>query len=142
VDHKTAKKTDKPRMIFLSKKMQRRLSQLKRRSRSRYVFVNTRGEPWTENAIRQQVARIRTKSHLASDVCAYLIRHTYGTWALMRGVGAATVAALMGHTSTEMVVKVYSHLADQHAYMKDAAERATQRPVRPKPPGASRRLTA
>lgn len=137
--HKTAKKTGKPRVVFLSERMQRRLEQLRRRSHSRYVFVNSRGQPWTANAVRLQVARIRKRCGLAKDVCAYLVRHTFGTWAIMNGVDTASVAALMGHTSTEMVVKVYSHIAGQHSFMRDAAERACQRPARSKLPEAEQR---
>lgn len=130
-DHKTSKKTDKPRVIHLSDRMQRRIWKLRKRSTSRYVFTNSRGQPWTENAIRMRISKIRKRTGLANDVCAYTIRHTYGTWAIMNGVDPATLAELMGHSSTEMIVKVYCHLAEQSSHMQAAANLAQQCPVRP-----------
>ena len=131
--HKTAKKTRKPRVIYLSERMQRRLRQLKSRSGSRYVFVNSRGKPWTHYAIRSRVDRIVQRQGLAKDVCAYMVRHTFGTWGIMSGLETATVAELMGHSDTDMIVKVYCHLAEQSSHMQDAANRAGKFPSRPKP---------
>lgn len=131
--HKTAKKTGKPRIIYLSERMQRRLRQLKGRSESPYVFVNSRGQRWTQNAIRLQVDRIAGRQRLANDVCAYMVRHTFGTWGIMSGLDPATVAELMGHSDTDMIVKVYCHLAEQSSHMQVAANRAGKFPSRPRP---------
>ena len=97
--HKTAKKTGKERVIYLTERMKRRVEQLRERSSSPYVFVNSRGTPWTGNAIRLQVDRIKKRKSLAGDVCAYMIRHTFATWALIRGVDPATLAEILGHSS-------------------------------------------
>ena len=132
-NHKTAKKTGKPRIIRLSDRMRRRLRQLKQRSASPYVFTNTRGEPWTQNALRLQVDRIVKQQGLAKDVCVYMIRHTFATWSIMSGVDFATVSDLMGHGSTEMVIEVYGHLAEQSDHMRQAAEQAGKCPSRPRP---------
>ena len=131
--HKTGKKTGKPRIIRLSDRMQRRLSQLKSRSESRYVFVNSRGKPWTQYAIRSRVDRIVQREGLAKDVCVYMVRHTFGTWSIMNGLDTATVAELMGHNDTDMIVKVYGHLAEQSSHMQVAANRAGKCPSRPRP---------
>ena len=72
-------------------------------------------------------------------MCSYLVRHTYGTNAVLAGVDVATVAELMGHSSLEMVSQVYLHLADQVTHLQDAARRATQRPDRAKPPASGHR---
>ncbi len=131
--HKTAKKTGKPRVIRLSDRMQNRLRQLKQRSTSQYVFVNSRGEPWTQNALRLRVDRIVERQVLARDVCVYMIRHTFATWSIMSGMDLATVADLMGHGDTEMIIKVYGHLAEQSRYMQNAANQAGKCPSRSKP---------
>ena len=81
------------------------------------------------NALRLQVARLRKKLDLPDDVCLYLCRHGFGTRAIFNGVDGPTVAELMGHTSQEMISKVYVHLADQH--LKAAVERIS--PSRPLP---------
>jgi integrase len=135
-EHKTAKKTGKARIIRLSERMQRRLKQLKKRSRSPYVFVNSRGGQWTQNAVRLQVDRIIQRQGLAKDLCAYMVRHTFGTWSIMSGLDPATVAELMGHNDTDMIITVYCHLAEQSSHMKDAANRAGKCPSRPRPHAA------
>ncbi|MGA2033339.1 MAG: site-specific integrase [Thermoguttaceae bacterium] len=137
--HKTAKKVRKPRVIYLTERMQKRLNQLRKRSTSSYVFVNSRNEPWTANAVRLQVDRIKKRCGVADDVCVYLVRHTYATWALVRGVDPASLAEILGHADTNMIMEVYLHLADQKVYMSDVAERAARRPGRPKPPANGKR---
>lgn len=135
-NHKTRKKTKKPRVIRLTKRMRRRIEQLRARSKSKYVFVNSLGEPWTGNAIRLAVDRIKKRQGLADDVCVYMIRHTYATWALVRGVPAATLAEILGHRNADMIMRVYSHLAEQDDHMEAAVEQAAGRLVSPTPSGA------
>jgi integrase len=130
--HKTAHATGKPRVIFLTKPMQKLMRVLRATSSSDYVFLNARKKPWTVNAIRLRINRIKKKSALAKDVCAYLLRHAWGTNAILNGVDPITVAACMGHSSLDMISKVYVHLADKHTHLQDAMEKAT-RPVPSKP---------
>lgn len=48
VDHKTAEKTRRPRVIYLTQAMQKLMSVLRLRSKSDHVFLNGRGEAWIE----------------------------------------------------------------------------------------------
>ena len=77
-------------------------------------------------AVRLEMSRIREKQGLADDVCSYLVRHTFGTRAVMNGPSSPEVAELMGHYSTEMVDRVCVHLADQVLQMSGAVCRATK----------------
>ena len=129
--HKTEKKTHKARVIYLTPAMQRLMQFLRKRSTSKYPFVNTRGVAWTTNAIRLAMCRIKEKCNLPDDVCSYLIRHTFGTFAVMNGLNASEVAELMGHTSTQMIDRVYVHLADQVHHLQSAVCRATRPPSMP-----------
>ncbi len=126
LDHKTAKKTRKPRVIYLTPPMQRLIASLRRNKITDHVYTNTRRKPWTTNAIRLNVQRIRQKTCLPDDVCAYLLRHTFGTQAIINGLNTSEVAELLGHTSTEMIDRVYVHLADQAEHLQKAVERATR----------------
>ncbi len=148
--HKTAPKVQKARVIILTEKMRQLMGRLKGNGNA-FVFLNTEGEPWTMNAVRLQMSRLRTKLGLPEDLCAYLARHGFGTRAILNGVNPAVVAELMGHTSLEMVSKVYVHLADQHLHLREAVEkinpsatpvedaagpvRSRSHPVNPKKPG-------
>lgn len=155
--HKTAQKVKKARVIILTEKMRQMMDRLRLRSGGNsYVFLNTEGQPWTMNAVRLQISRLRSRLGLPKDLCAYLARHGFGTRAILNGVNPAVVAELMGHSSLEMVSKVYVHLADQHQHLRDAVEQVNSspmpaeddgnpalkraRPVNPKRPGRKKRV--
>ncbi len=139
--HKTVHKTGRPRIIFLTKPMQKLMALLRKSATSEYVFLNARKKPWTSNAIRLRITRIKDKTDLPKDVCSYLFRHAFGTNAILNGVDPVTLAQLMGHESLEMISKVYCHLADQHRHLQDAVERVRKaRPdsAKPRPNGQDR----
>jgi hypothetical protein len=56
--------------------MPRFFAVVRKRSKSDHVFLNGRGKPWTMNAVRLRVMRLKDKLGLADDVCAYLISGT------------------------------------------------------------------
>jgi integrase len=126
-EHKTAYKTGKTRTIFLTQSMQKLMQVLRKKSNSEFVFVNARQQPWTVNAMRLRIARIKRNTDLAKDVCCYLFRHAWGTNAILNGVDPITVATCMGHSSLEMISKVYVHLADKHEHLQQAMEKAGRR---------------
>jgi site-specific recombinase XerD len=90
------------------------------------VFLNSRGQQWTVNAMRLRMTRLKRRLKLADDLCPYLARHAFGTAAVINGVDPLTVATLLGHTSLEMVSKVYVHLAGERQHLSQAAERAAK----------------
>lgn len=124
-EHKTVGKTHKPRVIYLNASMLNLLDTMKSESKSAYIFTNVYGRPWTRNALRLQMQRLKKKLKLDDDVCLYLIRHRFGTKAAMRGLNSSTIAELMGHNSTEMVDRVYVHLAGESRHLHQALEQAT-----------------
>ncbi|MFO0849976.1 MAG: site-specific integrase [Gemmataceae bacterium] len=123
--HKTAKKTGKPRVVYLTPAAVELTRTLVEKHPDGPLFRGPRGgRAFSRNNVRCRFMRLRKKlPHLAHFVC-YNLRHTYATQALVNGVGVAQVAELLGHTSTEMVSKVYGHLAGQVAHMREAAKRA------------------
>jgi len=132
-EHKTEGSTREPRIIHLTPCMQRFFAVVRKRSKSDHVFLNGRGKPWTTNAVRLRVMRLKDKLGLSDDVCAYLIRHAFGTNAILNGVDVVTVSELMGHASTEITTGVYVHLAEQKSHLQKAVTRAVSTP-----PAASR----
>lgn len=130
--HKTKKRTARPRRIIFPSEAQKVLSNQKKSSA--YVFLNSRGLPWSSNAVAQAVKKIRTKTGLSLVAGTY--RHTFATNALERGVEIATVSQLLGHSSTAMVSRVYGHLADRVDHLKTAAQIASDGalPEAEKPP--------
>jgi integrase len=124
-EHKTAKKTCRGRIVYLTPAM----VELSRKLIAMYpegpLFRGPRGKAaFTRQNIRCRFRRLRKKlPHLKHFVC-YSARHTFATHALVNGVGIAQVAELLGHSSTEMVSSTYGHLADQVTHMREAAKKA------------------
>ena len=126
-EHKTGRKTDKPRVVYLSAKALEITKRLVERHPTGPLLRNSRGTPWTRNAIRCRFRRLRRRpaDKLPPDLCAYLFRHTFATRALERGLDTVTVAELMGHADATMVSRVYQHVGQRLDHMRSAAERAT-----------------
>lgn len=125
-EHKTARKTGKPRVVYLTPPVLELTKRLMAESPEGPLFRGPRGKkPYTRNGIRCRFRRLREKLPHLKGVVAYSYRHTYCTDALVNGVGVAQVAELMGHTSTDMVTSVYSKLSTQVAHLREAARKAT-----------------
>jgi integrase len=125
-EHKTSGKTGRPRVIYLTPEMLELTERLVHRFPNGPLFRNKRGLPYTKNAVRCRFRWIRKKLPHLAGVVAYSYRHAFATDALVRGVGIAQVAELMGHTSTEMVSRVYGHIALNVAHLREAATKATR----------------
>lgn len=87
------------------------------------IFRNRRGEPWKGFALNNRFSRL--SKQLGYKVYPYMLRHGFCTRALKRGVDPLTVATLMGHANAAMVMKVYSHLAQDDAYLEEKLRQAT-----------------
>ena len=124
--HKTAGKTGRPRVVYLTPGMVDLTRELVARFPDGPLFRGPRGgRPFTRNGIRCRFRRLRAKLPHMAGVVSYSYRHTWATEALVNGVGIAQVAELMGHASTEMVSTTYGHLADKLGHLRDAARKAT-----------------
>jgi integrase len=126
-DRKTA-----VRVIPLDDRMLRLLNRLARRqptSPDEFVFLNRDGEPWTANAVRCRMVRLRARLGFGPDengerVVAYTLRHTAATQASVMGVRDKILAELMGHTNTSTTQR-YQHPQVEH--LADAIRRANRR---------------
>jgi integrase len=122
--HKTVKKTNRPRVVYLTPPVVELCRRLVARHPEGPIFRNARGRPWSRNAIRCRFRRLRKKLNLGKGVVAYSYRHTFTTNGLEAGVPAAAVAELLGHTSIEMLSEHYGHLDQKGEYLRQAARRA------------------
>lgn len=85
------------------------------------IFRNTRGNPWTKDAVKCQFQRLRDR--YGKEFTHYALRHSYITRKLKAGVDSHVVATLAGHKNTRMIDQVYSHVSQDHAYMLGQAKR-------------------
>ncbi|XZE53986.1 tyrosine-type recombinase/integrase [Planctomycetaceae bacterium SH139] len=86
------------------------------------LFKNTRGLPWTKDALVQAMQRISEK--VGFRVIAYGARHSYATNALIRSVDTVSLSHLMGHKSTRMVSN-YAHLSQNMEHLRNQARNAS-----------------
>ena len=114
-----APKGNKPRTIYLTDIA---LDIVKRNMFHDPLFVNTHARAWTAMAINCRFTRIQKK--LGKKYYAYAFRHSYGYHAWTGGrVPPEEIAKLMGHSSTDMLYKVYGHVELNPEYMREAAKR-------------------
>jgi integrase len=124
-EHKTRKRTGKPRIVYLTPGM----TELSKRLVSEYpagpLFRGPRGKkPYSRNAVRCRFRRLREKLPHLKGVVSYSYRHSFITDALVNGVPVATVAELAGHTDLKMIQEHYGHLSQKVQHLRDAAKKA------------------
>jgi len=138
-EHK-ADHTGRPRLIFLTPELVAVLKTHAARYPAGPLIRSRAGKPWTARAITQAIRRVRKKAGV-KGVIAYGYRHTLATDGLANGMPEAHVAALLGHSSTAMLHKHYSHLTSHAGVLRDAAAlirpaAATDTPSATEPPAA------
>lgn len=111
-----------PRVVYLSKEALEITKRLVLTYPHGPLFRNTRGRPWTTDAVNCRFATLHEK--LGTRYCLYVLRHSWATKALQNGVDPITVAVLMGHADPSMLAKTYQHLSQDPVYLRDAVSRA------------------
>jgi integrase len=105
-EHKTARKTGRPRIIPLVPTAIRLLLGLHRESpnaRSQdHVFVNGRGNAFSRGWLSLKMQRLRRRLGLPPHVTLYGLRHRYGLMGIKNGVNLKLLSLCMGHARTQM----------------------------------------
>jgi len=123
--HKTKKKTGRPLIVYLDPCMQALTRMLMALRPKGPLFLNSRKQAWTKDAIKCRMTRLRKKLDLPPGTVAYGYRHGFAHRALTNGIPIATVAKLMGHETSDMIDRNYGHLEQATDYLGDASARAT-----------------
>lgn len=127
---KTTKKTRKLRKFYLTPILLEFLAPRVAARPEGPVFLNLKGRPWTRNAMACRFARLREKLGMGKEATAESFRHRYATDLVLGGESQAIVAEMLGHQNTKMVDQFYSHIHEEHAHLRRAADA-----VRPLMPG-------
>lgn len=80
-------------------------------------------DAWEARSIQCRFKRLSTK--LGYKVIPYVIRHSWITHALLRGVDPLTVGILAGHKDATQVMRTYQHLARDRAFLAAKLRQAT-----------------
>lgn len=67
----------------------------------------------SHNAASKRWLKLLNKVGITRRIRLYDLRHAFATNALRRGIDIGTVAKLMGHVNTSMIVKCYQYVGDQ-----------------------------
>jgi integrase/recombinase XerD len=121
-------KGDRERDVPVMPQLGRRLRRHVERGRPRgtvsdRVFLGLRRgrsgdhEPLTRSGIDQLIRMLGEEAGLEKRVHPHLLRHSFATWALTRGMNPVQLAQIMGHSSLAMIQSVYAHLTPQDAYL-------------------------
>jgi integrase len=86
------------------------LRQLKRESKSPFVFISERGSPFTSRGFQAMVERAALAAGLGIKVHPHMLRHACGYKLANDGVDTRTIQAYLGHKSIQHTVR-YTELA-------------------------------
>ncbi len=119
--HKSKRKTGKDRLIVFNTAAMLVLNAAKMRYGSGLLFRTRWGNRYKADVFNKRLRPIGKT--LGFRVTAYgLGRHSFCTKALIEGIPEPMVAALMGHGSTAMIAKHYSHVGSKARAMREASE--------------------
>lgn len=118
-NHKTAKKTRKPRVIYLCPCLLTLTKIAAGERKKGPLFQASAGEPWTYEKMRRRFERLKKRLKLDPSLVLYSFRHTSITNALMAGVDVSTVAEVHG-TSIQMIQQAYGHLCQHQKHLNKA----------------------
>jgi integrase len=126
--HKTARKTGKPRIIGLDPATMRFLANLYRQrpEGTDHVFLNRCGRPWKRSTLCSHMSELCNRLGLPEDLTPYTMRHARATEAIISGMGERQLADHLGHSNTRMIQR-YSHAASKAEYLRDIARQAVRR---------------
>ena len=116
-------RSGKARLIFLPINVVELLKTQVERYRTGSLLRSRNGHPWNARSITQAMMRL-CKSVEVKGI-AYGYRHSFATRALSKGIPDAHVAALLGHSSTAMLHKHYSHLTSQADVLRGSLGKLT-----------------
>lgn len=119
---KTTGVTGRKRVVHLTADLAKMLAGVAKRWPDGPILRDSIGQPWKHSSLYDQVRRIRKRAGLGPEFTFTGLRHLFVTDALERGVPVATVAELVGHRTTKMVMEHYSHLAERQEHLKEALD--------------------
>jgi integrase len=107
-EHKTARKTGRPRIIPLVPTMIKLLLYMRSHQQAvnhacgDHVFTNGRGNAFSRGWLSLKMQRLRRRLGLAAGVTLYGLRHRYGLMGIKNSVNLKLLSLCMGHVRTQM----------------------------------------
>ena len=73
------------------------------------AFVLGGDSPWTETKYKRTMERIEKTINL-HGATAHILRHTFATLAIGKGMDLKTVQGLLGHSTANTTMNIYAHV--------------------------------
>jgi integrase len=73
-------------------------------------------EPLTESGVQQMLRNVAKVAGIGKRVHPHLLRHSFATHQLARGMNPIQLADILGHSNLVMIHRVYAHLSPSDAY--------------------------
>jgi len=120
-------KGDQSRLVPIPR-MWRRLQRYVERGRpkdanSDRIFLSARRdrrtgdyEPLTKSGVEQMVRNVAESAGVTKRTYPHMLRHSYATWALNRGMNPIMLAQVLGHSSLVMIQRTYAHSTPSDAH--------------------------
>ena len=115
--HKTARKTKKDRVIYLTDELNEMVASLAKKHPTGVLFRNKLNKAWGNGSVHQALKRVRDRLKLEGKMIAYSYRHTFATRWLLAGLSIKILADLMGN-SVQMIERHYGHLDAEPEIMR------------------------
>ena len=124
--HKTRKKTKKPRVIPLTPLVLRLLRWMWRQTEDHagLIFRNTKGNPWNRCNLSIRMQKLRWRAGIPKDCFLYGTRHAFATQGVLNGANLKLLSKTLGHERVSTLEKYYVHVDGEIDAMREAAERA------------------
>jgi integrase len=123
-----AKGRKRQRIVYVVDEAWKILTTAAKKHKSGPVLRNEDGNPWSKDAVVCNIRRIRRRLEKAETpipgFCLTVLRHTYATDAIERGVDPLTLAELMGHKDGKMLSEVYAKMGQRTKHLRRAARKA------------------
>jgi len=106
-------KGDKEREVFFNKKTKKLLIEYLSRNNLKpgsYLFYGRDGRPIHYVTVERIIRRLREKSGLQKTVTPHILRHSFATYALTKGMDIREIQELLGHASLK-TTQVYTHVS-------------------------------
>lgn len=115
-------KRDKERIIPLSRSAEKSLDDYLSSTQrvSEWLFPNPMGAPISQHAVRKYTRGIAAKVPDLDGLSPHILRHTFATMAIRRGMDLKTLQALLGHESIETTSR---YLHPEVRDLKEAIDR-------------------
>lgn len=120
-------KGERIRVIYFSRDAWKIVRKAAGKRKEGAVFLNSRGKPWTMNALRTAFYRLGIAAKVAK-LKPGTMRHSFATNALAGGMDALTVSLLMGHSDPSTIARQYQHLTQRPDVLRKAIEKADKGP--------------